>query len=179
MTNKTQTIEKAFFEVEGIKGVFEGVHLGVKFSYGYEAYFTKETCLEIIKNEYNPFWANPRFDETRNTFVETWEEEGKFYSNDSAKIEIFGTTYYQMGNGWAWSLSYKEKALLYAMPTKRLEEKLSWLGSFYDIWQKSQAIDDSAINNLAQVYIDYCNEWGLPQMSCDELICEILSILND
>tara|TARA_R110000868_G_scaffold375127_1_gene639598 strand:- start:512 stop:1051 length:540 start_codon:yes stop_codon:yes gene_type:complete len=179
MKNTQTKIEKAFFEVEGIKNVFEGIHLGVQYSYGYEAYFTKETCLEIIKHQYNPFWANPRFDESKQTFIETWEEDGKYYSNDSEKVEVFGTTYYLMGNGWAWDISNEQRMNLYTMNPKRLEEKLSWLSSFYDIWEKSRAIDDSAINNLTQIYMDYCEEWDLPQLACDELICEILSILND
>jgi hypothetical protein len=178
METKTQTkIENAFFEVEGIKNVFQGIHLGVKFSYGYEAYFTKETCLEILKSA--PHHTNIKFDEAKGTFVESWIEDSNILSFDAEKVEVFGITYYQFGNGWAWELSYEEKVSLYAMPTKRLEEKLSWLGSFYDIWQRSQNINDSAIDNLSEVYIEYCNEWGLPQMSCDELICEILSILND
>jgi hypothetical protein len=179
MTNKTQTIEKAFFEVEGIKGVFEGVHMGEMFSYGRVPYFDMKTCLDIIKHTHNPFNVFYAFDDSKKTFVETWIEDGENMSHEVEKLEVFGTTYYQLGNGWSWEFSYEEKATLYAMPTKRLEEKLSWLGSFYDIYQKSQEIDDSAIDNLSQIYIDYCNEWGLPQLSCDELICEILSILND
>jgi hypothetical protein len=177
MTNKTQTIEKAFFEVEGIKGVFEGLYLGVTYSYGREAYFTKEVCFEIMKSA--PHHNNIFFIDECKTFIETWHEEGKICKLESEKIEVFGTTYYQFGNGWSWEFSSEEKSKLYAMDTKRLEEKLSWLASFYDIYQKSESIDDSAIENLSQVYIDYCDEWGLPQMSCDELICDILSILND
>lgn len=179
MKKKETKIEKAFFEVEGIKGVFEGVHLGVMFSYGYEAYFTKETCLSIIKVAPNPFDISTTFNESKNTFVESWEEDGATIANYSDKVEVFGVTYYQLGNGWSWDLSNEQRMNLYAMNPKRLEEKLAWLGSFYDIWEKSQRIDDSAMDNLAQIYIDYCNEWSLPSMSCDELICEILSILND
>lgn len=177
MTKTTQTIEKAFFEVEGIKGVFQGIYLGTSFSYGKEAFFTKEVCFDILKSA--PHHSNIKFDESKNTFIESWIEDGETQILESEKVEVFGTTYYLFGNGWAWEFTYEEKTLLLSMPTKRLEEKLSWLGSFYDIWQRSQSIDDSAIDNLSQVYIDYCNEWGLPQMSCDELICEILSILND
>jgi len=60
-----------------------------------------------------------------------------------------------------------------------LESRLSWLVTFYDIWEKSQYIDDTAVDNLAIIYIEYCKEWDLPSLSCDELICEILSILNN
>lgn len=176
-TQNLTKVETAFFEVEGIKKVFEGIYLGVFYSYGREAYFTKEVCFDIIDNAQQ--FLNVRFDESEGTFIETWYEKGEMIQDSSDVIEVFGTKYYSFGNGWAWEFSYKEKNDLYNMNTKRLEEKLGWLGSFYDIWQKSQAIDDSAIDNLSQVYVDYCNEWGLPQMSCDELICEILSILND
>jgi hypothetical protein len=59
---------------------------------------------------------------------------------------------------------------------KDLEARLSWLSSFYDIYQK---INEDSLEHLDKVYIDYLNEWDLPQLSCDELICEILPILND
>jgi hypothetical protein len=59
---------------------------------------------------------------------------------------------------------------------KDLEARLSWLSSFYDIYNK---VNEDSLSDLDEVYQDYLNEWDLPQMSCDELICEILAILND
>lgn len=59
---------------------------------------------------------------------------------------------------------------------KDLEARLAWLSSFYDIYNK---VNEDSLENLNEVYLDYLNEWDLPQLSCDELICEILSILND
>ena len=179
MTNTQTKIEKAFFEVEGIKNVFEGLHLGVMYSYGYEAYFTKDTCLDIIKQCPNPFNLSWSYDDLTSTFVESFIEDGESLEFYSDKVEVFGVTYYQFGNGWSWDLSNEQRMNLYSMNPKRLEEKLAWLGSFYDIWEKSQRIDDSAMNNLTQIFHDYCDEWNLPQLACDELICEILSILND
>jgi hypothetical protein len=177
MKNTQTKIEKDFFEVEGIKSVFDGIHIGERFSYGYVAYFTKEVCLDIIsKCEHT---LTIKFNNDLDLFEESFEEEGEILTNFSSKLQVFGITYYQIGNGWSWEISNEQRLNLYKMNPKRLEEKLSWLHSFYDIWHKSQSIDDSAINNLSQVYIDYCNEWGLPQLACDELICEINSILND
>jgi hypothetical protein len=100
-TNQAKA-QKGFFEVEGIEGVFEGVHIGERYSYGVVPYFTMKTCLEIIKHNYDPFYVSYDFDTDKKTFVEIWIEDGKSNFHYASKIEVDNITYYNIGNGWSW-----------------------------------------------------------------------------
>jgi hypothetical protein len=109
-TNQAKA-QKGFFEVEGIEGVFEGVHIGERYSYGVVPYFTMKTCLEIIKHNYQPFYVYYDFDTDKKTFVEIWIEDGKSNFHYASKIEVDNITYYNIGNGWSW-LDVKEYEII-------------------------------------------------------------------
>ena len=107
MKNTNQLkVQKGFFEVEGIEGLFEGLHIGERYSYGYVAYFTKDVCLDIIsKYEYA---LNINFNNDLDLFEESFEEEGEILTNYSPKVQVFGINYYHVGNGWSWIVSEYE-----------------------------------------------------------------------
>jgi hypothetical protein len=181
-------MEKALFEIEVNEGFeqYEGITLGHRWN-GWECpLFNIDNVNKILNNlgseeeaKENSF-SFYQYDSTYDVIIEKVYWDGKLEAIDTSKPTIFnGEKYYAIGShNWTWTKAQEENPLT-KMNTKQLEARLSWLGAFYNIWQRSQNIDDSAINNLSEVYIEYCNEWGLPQMSCDELICEILSILNN
>ena len=110
MKNTNQLkVQKGFFEVEGIEGLFEGLHIGERYSYGYVAYFTKDVCLDIIsKYEYA---LNINFNNDLDLFEESFEEQGEILTNYSPKVQVFGITYYHIGNGWSWIIDKEYEAI--------------------------------------------------------------------
>lgn len=180
-------MKKEIFEIEVNEGFeqYEGITNGNRWN-GWECpLFTIDNVNKILNNLGSEELAKEcsfsfyEYDSTYDVIIEKVYWNGKLEAIDTTKPTLFeGNKYYPIGNGnWTWTKAQEINTLL-AMDKKHLEARLSWLASFYDIWQRSIHINDSSIDNLTQVYIDYCNEWELPQMSCDELICEILTITN-
>ena len=102
-------VQKEKFEVEGIEGLFEGVHIGERYSYGVVPYFTKDICLNIISKCEHTLTIN--FNNNLDLFEESFEEEGEILINFSPKLEIFGITYYHIGNGWSWEIDKQYEAI--------------------------------------------------------------------
>jgi hypothetical protein len=105
-------VEKGFFEVEGIEKVFEGIHIGERYSYGVVPYFTKDVSLDIIsKCEHT---LTVKFNNDLDLFEESFEEDGEILTNYSPKVQVFGINYYHVGNGWSWIVSeYDELIKVY------------------------------------------------------------------
>ena len=160
--------QKGFFEVEGIEGVFEGVHIGERYSYGVVPYFTMKTCLEIIKHNYDPFYVSYDFDTDKKSFVEIWIEDGKTSSHYASKIELDNITYYNIGNGWSWLSSNIEIELIGETTTISLQvwqHKNKCICVYVDLVDKEidkiyQFIDGEEVEdiNIEQIVTKFINE---------------------
>jgi hypothetical protein len=58
------------------------------------------------------------------------------------------------------------------------EQKLNWLNVYIDIWSRAYVSSDDNEDhqkNMQNALYDFCDKEGLPYMSADEIITELLT----